>query len=233
MAQKKSATPASERRLAANRANAQKSSGPKTAAGKAKSSLNAVKTGLTGHTVLLPTDDAAAYQTHVERYREEFEPNGFLEEQVVQTLADTQWRLNRLPTLESGFLALARRRCAPDLFADEADGQIRAVLLEADAHELAQNSLQNLHCQENRLRRQYALQLQELERLQNEREKGRVDKTFERWYAARKAVLATEEETDYFEQQLADWITVKYPHGFVLRHGKIIRTEPSNQQQAK
>ncbi len=107
------------------------------------------------------------------------------------------------------------------------------MLLEAHAHELAEKSLQNLHRQENRLRRQYAQQREQLEQLQNEREKGRVDKTFERWYAARKAALATEEETDYFEQQLADWITVKYPHGFVLRHGKIIRTEPSNQQQAK
>ncbi|MBV9938821.1 MAG: hypothetical protein JO150_09975 [Acidobacteriaceae bacterium] len=42
----------SERRLAANRANAQWSTGPQTPEGKAKSSLNAVKTGLTGRTVL-------------------------------------------------------------------------------------------------------------------------------------------------------------------------------------
>jgi hypothetical protein len=40
--------------LAANRANAQLSSGPQTPEGKAKSCLNAVKTGLTGRTVLLP-----------------------------------------------------------------------------------------------------------------------------------------------------------------------------------
>ena len=226
MAQKKSATSSSERRLAANRANAQKSTGPKTTAGKAKSSLNAVKTGLTGHTVLLPTDDAKAYQAHVERYRAEFEPQGMLQEQTVQTLADLQWRLNRIPGLETGVLALTRRRCAPDLFADEPDPAVRATLLEAHVHELASKQLDNLHRQENRLRREYRQQMQELEQLQNEHEKGRVDKTFERWYAARKAVLATEEETDYFEQQLADWITVKYPHGFVLRNGKIIRTEP-------
>jgi hypothetical protein len=46
--------------LAANRANAEKSCGPKTAAGKFTSSHNAVKTGLTGRTILLPTDDVAA-----------------------------------------------------------------------------------------------------------------------------------------------------------------------------
>jgi len=45
--------------IAANKNNAQQSTGPVSAAGKAKSSLNAVKTGLTGRTVLLPGDDAA------------------------------------------------------------------------------------------------------------------------------------------------------------------------------
>src|SRR6266567_4672177 len=51
--------------LAANRANAQLSTGPKTAEGKTKASLNAVKTALTGRTVLLPTEHAAAYESHI------------------------------------------------------------------------------------------------------------------------------------------------------------------------
>jgi hypothetical protein len=51
----------SDARLNANRANSQFSTGPKTEEGKAKSSLNAVKTGLTGRTVFLPTDDIHAY----------------------------------------------------------------------------------------------------------------------------------------------------------------------------
>ena len=45
---------ASPARLAANQANAQLSTGPRTPEGKAKVSLNAVKTALTGQTVLLP-----------------------------------------------------------------------------------------------------------------------------------------------------------------------------------
>ena len=69
-----SATLPSERRLAANRANAQLSCGPKTPEGKAKSSLNAVKTGLTGRTVLLPSEDAEDYETHLLQYLEEFAP---------------------------------------------------------------------------------------------------------------------------------------------------------------
>ncbi|MBV9034055.1 MAG: hypothetical protein JO182_06140, partial [Acidobacteriaceae bacterium] len=94
-----SASLPSERRLAANRANAQLSTGPRTDAGKAKSSLNAVKTGLTGRTVLLPNDEVAAYEAHIERFRKEFQPVGDQETHLVQSLADTQWRLDRIPNL--------------------------------------------------------------------------------------------------------------------------------------
>ena len=48
--------------IAANQANAQSSTGPKSEDGKNRSSLNALKTGLTGRTVLMPGDDAKAYQ---------------------------------------------------------------------------------------------------------------------------------------------------------------------------
>ena len=44
--------------VAANQANAQLSTGPKTTEGKASSSRNALKTGLTGRTMILPKDQA-------------------------------------------------------------------------------------------------------------------------------------------------------------------------------
>ena len=53
--------------IEANRKNAQHSTGPKSPETKAKCSLNALKTGLTGRTVLLPADDTAAYQQHLDR----------------------------------------------------------------------------------------------------------------------------------------------------------------------
>jgi len=61
-----------EARRAANQANAQLSTGPKTEEGKRKSSLNAIKTALTGATVLLPSDDVAEYQRHLAAYESEF-----------------------------------------------------------------------------------------------------------------------------------------------------------------
>jgi hypothetical protein len=159
----------SERRLAANRANALLSTGPTTSEGKAKSSLNAVKTGLTGHTVLLPSEDAAAYQAHVERFREELQPVGEREAQLVQNLADTQWRLDRVPGLEFGLFALGRKRYA-DQFEEEEDPQVRAALLDAHILMTEAKHFKNLHLQESRLRRQYQQDMKELRKLQAQRQ---------------------------------------------------------------
>ncbi len=156
----------SERRLVANRANAQLSTGPTTPQGKAKSSLNAVKTGLTGRTVLLPSEDAAAYEAHLARYRDEFQPVGVRETQLVQNLADTQWRLDRIPSLENGLFVLGRLRYA-ELFPD----QEAMPLLDAHILMTEAKHFKNLHLQESRLRRQYQQDAQELKERQAERKK--------------------------------------------------------------
>jgi hypothetical protein len=174
----------SERRLAANRANALLSPGPTTPEGKAKSSLNAVKTGLTGRTVLLPSEDAEAYAAHLARYQEEFQPVGVRETQLVQNLADTQWRLDRIPNLETGLFSLGRLRYA-ELFEGQGDPQLRAALLDAHILMTEAKHFKNLHLQENRLRRQYRQDAQELKELQAQRKKEQEEyKSAERKTAA-------------------------------------------------
>jgi hypothetical protein len=160
----------SERRLAANRANAQLSTGPRTEAGKAVSSLNAVKTGLTGRAVLLPSEDAEAYETHLLQYVDAFAPVSARETELVQSLADTQWRLNRIPNLEAGLFALGRMRCA-ELFTEEQNPQIRRAMI--DAHILVEDAkhFKNLHLQESRLSHRYNKDLKALKELQTERKK--------------------------------------------------------------
>ena len=101
---------ASLQQLAANRANAQLSSGPTSSEGKAKVSHNALKTGLTGRTVLLPSEDVAVYQAHVERIFKQFSPLEDEEKRLAQSLADTLWRLERIPSLEAGIYAIGRQR---------------------------------------------------------------------------------------------------------------------------
>lgn len=157
----------SQAQVVANRANAQLSTGPTSDAGKAKSSLNAVKTGLTGATVLLPSDDVAAYERLVASSFDEWKPETDREKALVQSIADTQWRLLRIPSLESGIYALGRLQYA-EKFADQPEA-IRATLLDAFIFQACQRDLRNLGIQESRLRRQREKDLAELKELIQER----------------------------------------------------------------
>lgn len=65
---------ATESQINANRANAQHSARPSSEARLLKSSHNALKTGLYGRTILLPTDDVAAYQSFVALLNEKHQP---------------------------------------------------------------------------------------------------------------------------------------------------------------
>jgi len=118
----------SDARLNANRANAQQRTGPKTDAGKAKSSMNAVKTGLTGRTVLLPSDDAVVYQQHLDRNFAEFAPATDKENALVQTIADTEWRLLRIAPLEASIYTIGRLELA-DQFPTHSDPATREALI--------------------------------------------------------------------------------------------------------
>ena len=65
---------ASEKQIAANRRNAGRSTGPKTADGKGRVRLNALKHGLTAATVVLPGEDAAALEARVEAWKDDVQP---------------------------------------------------------------------------------------------------------------------------------------------------------------
>jgi hypothetical protein len=170
----------SDAKLAANRTNAQLSTGPTSSAGLAKSCMNAVKTALTGRTVLLPTDDAAAYEQHLRDFEAECKPATPQECALVQSLADTAWRLNRIPALEYAIFARGRIEFA-DKFKDH-DPDLRSPLLELEIFLAYEKQLRNLQIQEARLHRRREKDMAELRRLQDERDRrersqlARVDK---------------------------------------------------------
>jgi hypothetical protein len=94
----------SPNRIDINRANAQHSTGPKTEAGKQRSSQNALRHGLTSQIVVMPTEELEAYQLHLKSFTEEYDPQGATESTLVQALADASWRLNRVVALETNLL---------------------------------------------------------------------------------------------------------------------------------
>jgi hypothetical protein len=153
--------------VAASRANGALSHGPTSEDGKATSSLNALKTGLTGRTVLLPSEDAALYEAHLAHFRDQYQPVGDQELALVQSLADTHWRMARIPALEMGIFALGRLEFA-GLF-PEYDEQSRKILIEAKTFLAYQRQIANLSIQEGRLRRQADKDLAALKALQQPR----------------------------------------------------------------
>jgi hypothetical protein len=158
--------------IAANRANAELSTGPTSEAGKTRSSLNAVKTGLTGRTVLLPGEDAEQYKALVARYMTDFQPVGDQECMIVQSLADTQWRLLRIPCLESGIYALGHL-AYKDLFPEESDPAVRHQLIQTKIYLDYSGQLDKLMAQEARLHRQQEKNFKRLHELQRERARRR------------------------------------------------------------
>ncbi len=93
------------RRAAINRANSKHSTGPRTESGKKRSSQNALSHGLTCRTAVLPTESQTNYEQHCKTFRDEYQPANATETQLVQELADTSWRLNRIPLLEASLLS--------------------------------------------------------------------------------------------------------------------------------
>ena len=154
-------------RAATNRANSEHSTGSRTPAGKQRSSLNALRHGLTGHVVVLPTEDLAAYQSHLVRFVDQFQPKGVLEEQLVQSLGDTTWRLNRVPAIEATFLTLAAEDHLDSIHTNEPRAAGALALAQAFHHQ--SRALANISIYEQRLARLFDHTLKQLREIQAER----------------------------------------------------------------
>jgi len=92
------ATPA---QLAANRANAQHSTGPRSAEGKSASRFNALKHGADAASPIIPGEDPAEYQELANEYLHHFQPRTPDERYHVQTMIDSDWQKRRLGQLET------------------------------------------------------------------------------------------------------------------------------------
>jgi hypothetical protein len=137
--------------IEANRRNAQQSTGPRSEIGKQKSSLNALRHGLTARIVVLPTEDLAAYQRFSAEFLADLSPETFTERQCAQTIIDTQWRLNRVRGPEDGMLALGHY--GPEGQIDPGHPEIHAVLTAAAAYREHSQAFVNLSMHEQRLYR--------------------------------------------------------------------------------
>ncbi len=85
----------------ANQANALRSTGPVTPQGKAASSRNATRHGLTASFCVLPHENADEFQELADALESEFSPTGEHETFLVREMARARWRLLRIERLEA------------------------------------------------------------------------------------------------------------------------------------
>ncbi len=84
------------------------STGPKTAAGKAKSSANALKHGLAAE-IIRDADELQRFRTRLARLRDDLQPEGEMEDILVERIAFATNALERADRLERETLSMARR----------------------------------------------------------------------------------------------------------------------------
>jgi hypothetical protein len=153
---------ASPAQITANRENAQHSTGPVTAAGKQKVAMNRITHGLTGAAILIPGEDPEQLQALAVRLNLELAPGTAVEESLVKSIANLQWRLDRVASwigqlsseaLDAGPAAPSRLMRMFSKTANPCD------------------ALERLHRHEASLRRQHLRALKELRTSKDERSK--------------------------------------------------------------
>src|SRR4051812_4078027 len=112
---------ATEAQIQANRRNAAKSTGPRTAQGKERVRLNAVTHGITAATAVLPHEDGEAYRRRVEAWSRELDAPGELGAYLAERAVRLSWQLDRADAHE--LKRLPRRiREAPKILSEVGAG---------------------------------------------------------------------------------------------------------------
>jgi hypothetical protein len=135
--------------------------------GRARSAMNALRHGLTARVVVLPTEDMAAYRVFSKEIVDSLDPQTPVERQFAQTVADNQWRINRIRSIEDGMLGMGHYEAAGDFNTDHAE--FHSAMTAARAFRDGSKAFVNLSIYEQRLHRTMKEALRQLKELQTER----------------------------------------------------------------
>jgi hypothetical protein len=157
----------SNARLRANRRNAQKSTGPKTAEGKTRSALNATRHGILSHVIHLPEEEMASYNEFTDRYVNSLAPVGAVETELANACADLQFRLHRLAAAEHNLFAIGHDEHGERW--NTGHPESHAALTMAETLRRSGDPLALLTLYESRLHRRFLQTLKQLREIQDDR----------------------------------------------------------------
>ena len=158
----------SDKQLEANRNNALLSTGAKTPEGRKRSSMNALRHGLTGQVTTMTDEDRAAHEKFSNALIQDLAPKGAMETQLAQRVATDSWRLNRISAVEDNLFALGLHEHGGKLHLEHE--QVDAALTAARVFTMESKQLQLLTLYEQRLNRAIQKNLGMLQQLQATRQ---------------------------------------------------------------
>jgi hypothetical protein len=147
---------ATQKQIDANRRNAAKSTGPRSAEGKAASRMNALKSGVFAESEIIAGEDRAALEALTAEYIQRFHPTTPEQRHYVDTVIRDDWRLRRLARAESQLWEYTMRHTP---FFDKENPLGHVV-------SMADETFARLQRRINDVQRSYRDALRELERLQ-------------------------------------------------------------------
>ena len=156
-----------DEQLAANRANAQLSTGPKTPEGKRRASLNSYRHGLSGQIHISTPEETEVFRAHCDAIRGEYNPAGPTETYLAQSIAEDMWRLQRARALENGIFAQGFRQHFDEMNAGHPE--VDTALAQSQTWVEQAHNLQLLTVYEGRIRRTLEKNTAQLKALQTDR----------------------------------------------------------------
>ena len=152
----------SQKKLDANRRNAQHSTGPTSDEGKAVASRNALKHGMYASNPLLPTEDAAEFEAFRNGLIQELRPRGPMEALLVDRIICNGWRIRRIGEIENWVITRKQESEHRDR-ANQSPAEIMAAEFMYHSHAFEEVSLH-----EQRLQRNMHAALRQLMQLQKQ-----------------------------------------------------------------
>lgn len=156
---------ATPKQIVANQQNSQQSTGPRTAAGKAVASRNALVHGLFAETAVIPGEDSDAFKAFRAALLQELQPRGMAQRLLAERIVTLWWKSRRIPRMEAQLVKLLMDR--QDESQRTGNDRDRAAAVMADDLTQRSSAVVKLQMHELRIERAIRVAMKELGDLQN------------------------------------------------------------------
>jgi hypothetical protein len=161
--------PVTEQQLAANRANAQHSTGPATPEGRKRSSQNALRHGITAQTTVMTEEDRVKHDEFCANMMADLAPVGSMETFLASSVAEEAWRLNHARAQCGNIVSIGHFDGTGDIYDATEHPEVHTAITAARTTRDNAKTLELISLYETRIRRSFEKYLEKLETLQAER----------------------------------------------------------------